>query len=178
MCSQGKTKQWLCLGTVASEREARHGEGSHTQRKIETERGRENESGRVGERVRERERERGRTLPGGSFFLSAIINGILPLTHSSLRQTKDPAFQCSLTGQPASHPTTVEPHHSPQLDRSLIMGVGLSCAVETGLRTLDVLKKTFLLSTSVDNFITADVPHKLSKPPSVYFTWRMASFTF
>lgn len=57
--------------------------------------------------------ERERTLPGGSFFLSAIINGILPLTHSSLRQTKDPAFQCSLTGQPASHPAIVEPHHSP-----------------------------------------------------------------
>ncbi|KAM7375678.1 hypothetical protein PAMP_005467 [Pampus punctatissimus] len=59
--------------------------------------------------------QRERTLPGGSFFLSAIINGILPLTHSSLRQTKDPAFQCSLTGQPASGstslPTGPKSHH-------------------------------------------------------------------
>lgn len=47
MCSQGKTKQWLCLGTVASEREARHGEGSHTHRKKDRER----------ETERERERE-------------------------------------------------------------------------------------------------------------------------
>lgn len=86
-------------------REAQHGEGSHTQRKIEGERGIENESGGSGEGGGERER----TLPGGSFFLSAIINGILPLTHSSLRQTKGPTFQCSLT---ASQLATVEPHHS------------------------------------------------------------------
>lgn len=95
MCSQGKTKQWLCPGTVASEREARHGEGSHTQKKDREKRDRE------GEREEKRmgvgewgSGERERTLPGVSFFLYAIINGILPLTHSSLRQTKDPAFQC------------------------------------------------------------------------------------
>lgn len=45
VCSQGKTKQWLCLGTAASEREARHGEGSHTEkdreRRTARERGRE-----------------------------------------------------------------------------------------------------------------------------------------
>lgn len=125
---RGKTKQWLCLGTVAPEREARHGEGSHTQKKIEKKRDR----GRDGERMRVGEwgsGERERTLPGGSFFLSAIINGILPLTHSSRRQTKDPAFQWSLTSQPASHPTTVEPHRSPQLDQCLITGMGLGCAV-------------------------------------------------
>lgn len=60
VCSQGKTKQWLCLGTAASEREARHGEGSHTQKKTENEGQREREreweweSGGAG---RERERE-------------------------------------------------------------------------------------------------------------------------
>lgn len=53
VCSQGKTKQWLCLGTVASEREARRGEGSHTQKKIEKERQRR------GEREREWEWESG-----------------------------------------------------------------------------------------------------------------------
>lgn len=79
------------------------------QRKKDREREREweFESGGAG-------RERERTLPGVSFFLSAIINGILPLTHSSLWQTKDPAFQCSLTGQPASHP--VQPHCSHSLN--------------------------------------------------------------
>lgn len=95
-CACGPWPQW---------REAQHGEGSHTQRK---DRGRENKSGGAGT---------ARTLPGGSFFLSAIINGILPLTHSSLRQTKDPAFQCSLTGQPASHPATARPNHSPRWTR-------------------------------------------------------------
>lgn len=83
VCSQGKTKQWLCLGTAASEREARHGEGSHTQKKTENEGQRERERMGVGE-WGGRERKRERTLPGVSFFLSAIINGILPLTHSSL----------------------------------------------------------------------------------------------
>lgn len=95
-------------GLWPQQREARHGEGSHTQKKKDRER--ETERMRAGESG---EGERERTLPGGSFFFSAIINGILSLTHSSLRQTKDPAFQCSLTGQPASHPATVEPHHSP-----------------------------------------------------------------
>lgn len=131
MCSQGKTKQWLCLGTVASEREAQHGEGSHTQKKIEKE----------GERMRVGEwgsGQRERTLPGGSFFLSAIINGILPLTHSSLRQTKDPAFQCSLTGQPASHPATVEPHHSPHWTKVSSQRVSKSCVVGVCLRTLEM----------------------------------------
>lgn len=81
---------------------------THRKKKIkrDRERGREREAeGKrmgIGEWGERGERERERTLPGVSFFLSAIINGILPLTHSSLRQTKDPAFQCSLTGQPAS----------------------------------------------------------------------------
>ena len=115
-CAWGPRPQRERLGTVKvlTHREKIEKEGQ---------RGRENGSGRVGEwgdrerergreseREGERERERERTLPGVSFFLSAIINGILPLTHSSLRQTKDPTFQCSLTGQPASHP--VEPHCS------------------------------------------------------------------
>lgn len=146
MCSQGKTKQWLCLGTVASEREARHRGGSHTQKKIEKERQRDRE--REGERMGVGEwgsGERERTLPGGSFFLSAIINGILPLTHSSLRQTKDPAFQCSLTGQPASYPSSHSRTTSlSPLDQSLTIGVGLSCVVDVCLRMLIMLKPFFM----------------------------------
>ena len=80
MCSQGKTKQWLCLGTVASEREARHGEGSHTQKKIEEERDGE----RDGERMRVGEwgsGERERTLPW---------RFILPLCNHQWHSPPDP----------------------------------------------------------------------------------------
>lgn len=84
---------------VLTHRKKKKDKEGQRERERERGRGKENGSGRVGGAGGG---ERERTLPGVSFFLSAIINGILPLTHSSLRQTKDPAFQCSLTGQPAS----------------------------------------------------------------------------
>lgn len=96
VCSQGKTKQWLCLGTAASaQRGSARWRFSHTGGKKDRETQRKREWGEQGT---------ARTLPGGSFFLPAIINGILPLTHSSARQTKDPTFQWSLTSKPASQP--------------------------------------------------------------------------